>query len=61
MMVTGKFEIVKTKILADVDIHPYVGFLGGSDGKEFASHAGYLGSIPGLGRSPWKGNGDPLQ
>ena len=52
MMVTGKFEIVKTKILADVDIHPYVGFLGGSDGKEFASHAGYLGSIPGLGRSP---------
>ena len=30
-------------------------------GKEFACNAGDLGSIPGLGRSPGKGNGNPLQ
>ena len=36
-------------------------FLGGSDGKEFACNAGDLGSIPGLGRSPGEGNGNPLQ
>ena len=34
---------------------------GGSDGKESACNAGDLGSIPGLGRSPGDGNGDPLQ
>ena len=32
-------------------------FLGGSDSKESAHNAGDLGSIPGLGRSPGKGNG----
>ena len=52
MMVTGRFEIVKTKILTDVDIHPYVGLLGGSDGKEYACNGGHLGSIPGLERCP---------
>ena len=31
-------------------------FPGGSDGKESASSAGDLGSIPGLGRSPGEGN-----
>ena len=30
------------------------GFPGGSDGEEFALNAGDLGSIPGLGRSPWR-------
>ena len=34
---------------------------GGSDGKESACNAGDLGSIPGLGRSPGEGNGNPLQ
>ena len=29
--------------------------------KEFACSAGDLGSIPGLGRSPGEGNGNPLQ
>ena len=29
--------------------------------KESASNAGDLGSIPGLGRSPGEGNGNPLQ
>ena len=36
-------------------------FPGGSDGKASAYNAGDLGSIPGLGRSPGKGNGNPLQ
>ena len=34
---------------------------GGSDGKESASNAGDLGSIPGSGRSPGEENGYPLQ
>ena len=33
----------------------------GSEGKEFAHNVGDLGSIPGLGRSPGEGNGNPLQ
>ena len=33
----------------------------GSDGKESACNAGNLGSIPGLGRSPGGGHGNPLQ
>ena len=33
----------------------------GSDSKESACNVGYPGSIPGLGRSPGKGNGNPLQ
>ena len=36
-----------------------VGFPGGSDGKVSACNAGDLGSIPGLGRSPGEGNGNP--
>ena len=33
----------------------------GSAGKETACDAGDMGSIPGLGRSPPGGNGNPLQ
>ena len=36
-------------------------FPGGSDSKESACNAGDLGSIPGLGRSPGGGYGNPLQ
>ena len=32
-----------------------------SDGKESACNVGELSSIPGLGRSPRQGNGNPLQ
>ena len=39
----------------------FLGFPGGSDGKEFACNVGDLGSIPGLGRSPGEGIGYPLQ
>ena len=38
-----------------------VGFPGGSDGKESACSMGDLGLIPGLGRSPGGGHGNPLQ
>ena len=38
-----------------------MGFPCDSAGKEFACNAGNLGSIPGLGRSPGKGKGYPLQ
>ena len=34
---------------------------GGSDGKVSACNAGNLGLIPGSGRSPGEGNGNPLQ
>ena len=39
----------------------FLGFPGGSNGKESACNAGDLGSIPGLGRSPGEGKGYPLQ
>ena len=38
-----------------------MGFSGGSDYKESACNVGDPGSIPGLGRSPGEGNGNPLQ
>ena len=37
------------------------GFPGGSDGKKSGFNAGDLGLIPGMGRSPGEGNGNPLQ
>ena len=36
-----------------------LGFPGGSDGKESVCNAGDLGSVPGSGRSPGEGNGNP--
>ena len=36
------------------------GFPGGSGGKESACNSGDPASIPGLGRSPGEGNGNPL-
>ena len=38
----------------------FLGFPGGSDGKESACNVGHLGSIPGLGRSPGGGHSNPL-
>ena len=38
-----------------------MGFPGGSNGKESACIAGDPGSIPGSGRVPGEGNGNPLQ
>ena len=36
-----------------------MGFPGGLNGKESTCNAGDVGSIPGLGKSPGKGNGHP--
>ena len=49
--------ICKTKIII---IHVSL-YTAGSAGKESTCNAGDLGLIPGLGRSPGKGNGNPLQ
>ena len=39
----------------------FLGFPGGSAGKESACNVGDLGLIPELGRSPGEGKGYPLQ
>ena len=39
----------------------FLGFPGGSAGKESTCNVGDLGSKPGLGRYPGEGNGYPLQ
>ena len=44
-----------------VFMEKYVGFPRGSEVKASAWNAGDLGSIPGVGRSPGEGNGNPLQ
>ena len=38
-----------------------MGFLSGSDGEESACNEGDPGLIPGLGGSPGRGHGNPLQ
>ena len=38
-----------------------IGFPGGSDGKVSVYNVGDLALIPGSGRSPGEGNGNPLQ
>ena len=44
-----------------LSIPVFMGFPGGSDGKESACHAGDLGSVPRSERSPRGGHGNPLQ
>ena len=39
----------------------YLGFTGGLAGKECPCNVGDLDSIPGFGRSPGGGHGNPLQ
>ena len=46
------------KVIEFLEIKP--GFPGGSDGKESSCNVGDMGSIPGLGRSPGGGHGNPL-
>ena len=47
-------------IFTFIFIH-FEGFPGSSDSKASACSAGDPDSIPGLGRSPGEGNGNPLQ
>ena len=53
-MLTGKF-------LNYVELPVIMGFPGGSVVKNPTSNAGDVSSIPGSGRSPGEGNGNPLQ
>ena len=54
-------EIMGIQIFLFSCLMLYVRFPGGPDGKESACNTGDLGSIPGSGRSPGEGNGNPLQ
>ena len=51
----------KLPAVFEVPFDEYWGFPGGSEVKASACNAGDLSSIPGLGRSPGEGNGNPLQ
>ena len=42
-------------------VYKYLGFLGGSVVKNPPAKVGDVGSIPGLGRTPKEGNGNPPQ
>ena len=52
---------VQVHDIKDVYIYIYMGFPDGSEVKASAWNAGDPGSIPGSGRSPGEGNGNPLQ
>ena len=52
---------VSPALSADSLPSSHLGFPGGSVGKESTCNAGDLGFIPGLGRSPQRGHGNPLQ
>ena len=54
----GKYLVSKTIIGSDGKIW---GFPGGSVAKNLPASAGDKGLIPGSGRSPGEGNGNPLQ
>ena len=53
----GKFPWRRDRLPTSV----FLGFPGGSDGKESTCNAGDLDSIPGLERSPGGRQGNPLQ
>ena len=55
---------LERKTFSAVIVLPYShiwGFPGGSEGKASACNAGDCSSIPGSGRSPGQGNGNPLR
>ena len=53
----GKFPRRRDRLPTPV----FLSFSGGSDSKESAHNVGDLGSIPGLGRFPGGGHGNPLK
>ena len=54
---TGKQNYTTTYLYTTT----FFGFPGGSEVKASACNAGDLGLIPGLGKYPGEGNGNPLQ
>ena len=57
----GHVFSIRWNIFLGTELLGHMGFPGGSDGKESACIVRDLGLIPGLGRSPGEGNGNPLQ
>ena len=54
-------NLLLLQVFLDFLTFAFQGFPGGSQDKASASNVGDLGSIPGSGRSPGEGNGNPLQ
>ena len=52
---------MSTHMYVYIHICAYMGFPGGSVVKNLPANAGDIGSIPGWGRSPGEGNGNPFQ
>ena len=64
MIETGKVRDNSSKVIVEDSFRRsrmLLGFPDGSVVKESAYSAGDVGSIPGSGRSPGEGNGNPLQ
>ena len=57
----GHKDLDKTQQITHREANTVPGFPYGSDGTESACNVADLGSVPGLGRSPWEGHGNPLQ
>ena len=57
----GRTESDMTEVTQQQQHPSQRGFPGGSVMKNLLANTGDSGSIPGLGRSPGEGNGDPLQ
>ena len=57
-MVLGKWRLAHSRVATNLLLSD---FPGGSGGRASAYNVGDQGSIPGLGRSPGEGNGNPLQ
>ena len=60
-MVGAEGRLKKVGIYIYIYSTRFGGFPGDSDSKESTCNAGDLVSIPGLGKSPGDGNGNPLQ
>ena len=60
LLVLSSSFTVETVLFKKI-VSKYRGFPGGSEVKASASNMGDLGFIPGSGRSPGEGNGNPLQ
>ena len=57
----GKLEIENNVVKAVIKIECYIICNGGSVVKNPPANAGDMGSIPGLGRSPGEGDGNPFK
>ena len=56
----GDITLPVFKLYYKAVVYNVIGFPGGSDSKQSTCNAGDSGLIPGLGRSPGGGHGNPL-